>query len=121
MIMPSGCSDIPAGSVSGGSVPENTYALNDFTPSSCSGGEDTLKKTWNLGAGYYYDIPGVETVLPVIQKSSSSYRGDINQAAIVAETIDAHGGYHAAARYCDKLSFGGYTDWYLPRACFEFG
>jgi hypothetical protein len=33
---------------------------------------------------------------------------------IVAITASASGGYHAAARYCDKLNYGGYTDWYLP-------
>jgi len=32
----------------------------------------------------------------------------------VAITATLEGGYHAAARYCDKLSYGGYTDWYLP-------
>ena len=110
--MPSGCSDIPAGSVSGGGG-QDGYALSDFTPATCSG-TDWLAKYWNSGGFSYSDIHGVETVSLSASKSSSSYRGSVNQTAIVAITAAGSGGYHAAARYCDKLSYGGYTDWYLP-------
>lgn len=103
-ITPSGCDYEPSGTTS-------SYSTTDFTPT-CTGGTDTMTKKW--GNSPWYDIPGVETFSTPSQKSSSSYRGDVNTAAIVAITDPSYGGYHPAARYCDKLNFGGYTDWYLP-------
>lgn len=105
MITPGGCEYEPSGTAS-------SYSATDFTPN-CSGTTDTMTKAWR-GAANNYDIPGVENVTVLATKSSSSYRGDVNTAAIVAITNSAEGGYHPAARYCDKLDYGGHTDWYLP-------
>jgi hypothetical protein len=112
-----GCSDIPAGSVSGGSG-TTSYANADFTPDSCSG-TDALTKTWNDGTSSWYDIPGLTnyTTTEGIGHgtiNADQYYGSQNTTNIVAITSGAEGGYHAAARYCDKLSWGGYTDWHLP-------
>lgn len=112
-----GCSDIPAGSVSGGSG-ITSYANADFTPASCSG-TDALTKTWNDGTGNYYDIPGLTNYTSTAGTgqgaiNTDQYYGSQNTTNIAAETAPANGGYHAAARYCDKLSWGGYTDWHLP-------
>ena len=109
MVMPSGCGDFT------GSTGAADSPAGDFTPICNNGTTDTLGKNWNNG-GFLnpYDIPGVETVTPATQKSSSSYRGNINTAASVTITASNEGGYHPAARYCDKIDYGGYTDWYLP-------
>jgi hypothetical protein len=40
--------------------------------------------------------------------------GSSNTINIVAITDSLSGGYHAAARYCSGLVYGGYRDWYLP-------
>lgn len=111
MVTRSGCGEIPAGQIVGSG--NSAYPSADFTPT-CSGATDSLIKTWNNGTGNYYDIPGAETVAAAATKSSSSYRGNVNTAAVASETVTGNGGYHAAARYCDRLNYSGYTDWYLP-------
>ena len=110
MVMPSGCSDIPPGSVSGGSG-LSSYASFDFTPT-CTWSIDTLVKSWNNGSVDAYDFPGVENV--TIATQPSSIFGSVNQATIAVNINPFQGGFHAAARYCDKLAYGGFTDWYLP-------
>jgi hypothetical protein len=109
MTTPGGCSDIPAGSVSGGSG-TSSYANADFTPASCSG-TDALVKTWNDGTGNWYDIPNLTNYTST---GGDNKYGSQNAVEIVAITAAGSGGYHAAARYCDKLVYGGYNDWYLP-------
>lgn len=105
MVTPGNCGYEPSGSTT-------SYSATNFTPT-CTGAADSMTKTWR-GVANNYDIPGAENVTAVATKSSSSYRGDVNTAAIVAITNSSEGGYHPAARYCDMLDFGGYQDWYLP-------
>ncbi|MGZ3781327.1 MAG: hypothetical protein ACXVCY_11820 [Pseudobdellovibrionaceae bacterium] len=38
----------------------------------------------------------------------------LQELMLILRQTSLNRGYHAAARYCDKLSYGGYTDWYLP-------
>jgi hypothetical protein len=116
MTTPGGCSDIPAGSISGGTG-ASAYALSDFTPT-CSG-TDSLVKYWNDGNAAWISIPGLVDYSGTVGSGNGASNTDQNYGStntnnIVAITAAASGGYHAAARYCDKLSFGGYTDWFLP-------
>lgn len=111
MVTPSGCSDIPSGSSSLGGSVFSDYPLTDFTPI-CAGTTDALQKYWNEGITNSYDIPEVETIISATQPSTEL--GSVNTAAIASITTPAYGGYHAAARYCDRLNYGGYTDWFLP-------
>ncbi len=113
MTTPSGCGDIPSGSVSGGSG-ETSYALNDFTVT-CSG-IDSLLKSWSDS---WYDIPGLENYTSTYGTGHGLTNKDVNYGSantdvIVAITSSSQGGYHAAARYCHKLVYGGYDDWHLP-------
>jgi hypothetical protein len=118
MTTPGGCGEIPAGQIAGGTSVADTYSITDFEPT-CSGGTDSLRKCWNNCTVNPYDIPDVvnyPTNDATGQGSTNTdlYYGSVYTAAIVAITATNQGGYHAAARYCDKLSYGGYTDWYLP-------
>jgi hypothetical protein len=112
-----GCGEIPAGQISGGTG-ISAYSNTDFTPT-CSG-TDALVKCWNDCAYNFYEIPGL-TNEPSNSATDTNYGGPIigNTPNIVTITAANQGGYHAAARYCDKLSYGGYTDWYLPNR-YEF-
>jgi len=116
MITPGGCPDIPGGSVSGGSG-GTSYANADFAVT-CSG-SDATTKAWNDGSGNYYDIPGLTNwqyaggTGNAATSTDDKYGAD-NQAVITAITGAGQGGYHAAARYCDKLVTAGFDDWYLP-------
>jgi hypothetical protein len=105
MTTPGGCADIPAGQISGGTG-TSAWATYDFT-TTCSG-SDSLVKNWNDGSTNWYDIPSVAN------GSYYPFYGDFNIATIVTLFQPSEGGPHAAARYCDKLVFGGYSDWYLP-------
>ena len=116
MTTPGGCGEIPAGQRVGAAGP-TSYPNADFTPT-CSG-TDFLIKTWDDGNGTAYDIPAVGSYTQDYGDSFGATNidanyGSTNTTNIVAITDPAQGGYHAAARYCDKLSYGGYTDWHLP-------
>jgi ACT domain-containing protein len=115
MTTPGGCADIPPGDVSGGSG-ATSYALVDFTVT-CSG-TDSLTKTWNNGTSNWYDIPGLTNYTTTAGTGNGATNVDVNYGS--ANTVNiaviragAQGGYHAAARYCDRLVYGGYNDWHL--------
>jgi hypothetical protein len=115
MTTPGGCGEIPAGQIVG--TGESAYPNADFTPT-CSG-TDTLTKYWNDGSANFYDIPDLTNYTTTLGAgvgyvNIDQYYGSSNTTYIVAITLAGQGGYHAAARYCDKLSYSGYTDWYLP-------
>lgn len=78
----------------------------------CNGGTDTVQKYWNDGSTNYAAVPGTEKISigGAATKSSSSFRGEVGTAAIVAY----HGNVANAAKYCDDMDFGGFTDWHLP-------
>ncbi len=84
---------------------------NDSSTPTCDGSTDSLNKRWRGTSGGNSDIPGVENIASSSATSSSSFKGEINTAAIIADssvTADS------AADYCANMNFGGYTDWYLP-------
>jgi len=107
MTTPGGCTDVPADANRGGTSSSTYYYSIDFTPT-CSGSTDTVRKQWSNGSAY--DIPGVPTNNP----SDANTSGQDTTPIIAAITSTTQGGYHPAARYCDKLVYGGYSDWFLP-------
>jgi hypothetical protein len=110
MTTPGGCSDIPTSQVSGGSGP-TSYSVSHWTPSQCAG-TDFVAKTWNDGSTNFASVlpqDGGQTNQPL-----DFQYGSTNTATIAAVTAVSLGGYHAAARYCKELDFGGYSDWFLP-------
>ena len=116
MTTPGNCGEIPAGQIVGSGA--TAYPSADFTPT-CTGATDTLTKTWNDGTTNYYNIPGLTDYTGPFGTGNGAINvdanlGSANTTNIVAITAAGEGGYHAAARYCDRLSYGGYTDWYLP-------
>jgi hypothetical protein len=92
MITPSGCTD--------SSTPE------------CNGGIDTLRKTYNDGTTNWFEVPGIELINDL--EIATTQRGNIGTNILVGITAPEQGGVHQAAKYCQDLNFGGYTDWYLP-------
>ncbi|WP_415061773.1 DUF1566 domain-containing protein [Bdellovibrio sp.] len=116
MTTPGGCGEIPAGQIGGGSG-STAWPNSDFTPT-CSGA-DGLGKYWNDGTGNFYDIPSLPNWTSTMGTGYGASNTDQNYGAtnttnIVAITSSGQGGYHAAARYCDRLVYGGYSDWHLP-------
>lgn len=99
-----------AGSFDGGKYMITPSGCANSSTPTCAGGTDTVKKYWNDGSTSWYDIPGVEGFTTATQTSSSSYRGSVNTVAIVGY----HGSADNAAKYCDDLVYGGYSDWVLP-------
>lgn len=103
---------IYAGTFDGGQYMTTPGGCTDSSTPACSGGEDSLSKYWNDGTTTYSAVPGTEKIslAGAATPSSSSFRGDINSAAIVAH----HGSSANAAKYCLDMNFAGYNDWYLP-------
>jgi hypothetical protein len=106
---------------SGGAICAGTYVGNKYlvTPGgctnsatpTCAGGSDTVSKTWNDGSTNW-STTGAESVS--VDSAASTVLGNVNQAAIVAIVGAGNGAPHYAAKFCDDMSYGGYTDWYLP-------
>lgn len=107
---PGGCGYEPGGN-------STSSPSSDFTPT-CSG-TDSMTKTWNNGTSHWYDIPGITNYTSTYGTGYWSLNTDANSgfhntAQMVAITSGSQGGLHAAAHYCDKLSYGSKTDWFLP-------
>lgn len=116
MTTPGGCGEIPSDKIGGGTG-YTAWPSSDFTPT-CSG-NDSLIKHWSDGSNNFYDVPGLVNYTSTFGTGEGAGNTDQNYGSenttnIVAITIANQGGYHAAARYCDKLNWGGYQDWYLP-------
>lgn len=115
MTTPGGCGEIPAGQIVGTGA--SAYPNAFFTPT-CSG-TDSLRKSWNDGISSFAVVPGLTDYTATVGFDKGAINTDIdygstNTTNIIAVTAAGSGGYHAAARYCSKLNYGGYTDWYLP-------
>jgi hypothetical protein len=102
MTTPGGCRDVPNDGNRGGTGDTTYYTSADFTPL-CQG-TDTVAKTWNAGGASWSDIPNLTNFTSLV--SVDDKYGNQNAVEIIS--------FSAAARYCDKLSYGGYSDWYLP-------
>jgi|JYMV01.1.fsa_nt_gi hypothetical protein len=103
---------IYAGEFDGGRYHVTPAGCNDSSTPACDGSTETLTKAWYGSSGSTGDIPGVETLFDDTTSSSSSYRGDVNTAAMVAASAVVSA--DSAAHYCNDMIFGGYSDWYLP-------
>lgn len=90
MITPGGCAD-------------------NATPT-CSG-SDSVTKTWRGSGGTNVDIPGLTNITSDGTPSSSSERGHVATPIITAHASTTN---NSAANFCEDLSYGGHTDWYLP-------
>lgn len=121
MTTPGGCGEIPSDKkVSSPWGASGDYPNDFFTPT-CSG-TDSLQKFWNDGTASSYTIPGLTDPAPNLFTTGTGNwavnldpnYGSANTSIISAITSGAQGGYHAAALYCKYLSYGGFTDWYLP-------
>jgi hypothetical protein len=91
MITPGGCTDSP-------------------TPT-CDGGTDTVTRTWAGDSGSYGDISGVTNIGDSWMPSPESERGDVITPLIVASGLTSA---NSAAAFCQNMTYGGYSDWYLP-------
>lgn len=117
MTTPADCGEIPSAQRVDAANSWSSYPSADFTPN-CSGA-NSVAKTWNNGSGAMIDFPELVNYLntPGVGNGSinlDANSGRHNSSYIVAITDINQGGAHAAARYCDKLVLGGYSDWYLP-------
>lgn len=80
------------------------------------GGTDSLTKKWFGSGGANIDIAGLVNYTATLGAGQGAINtdqqyGDDNAAVILA---DASIGPDSAAAYCDNLTYGGYTNWYLP-------
>lgn len=98
-VTPSNCADHPSGGATVG-------PSSEFT-ASCSGvGDDTLIKTMNI-TGNHSLLIGFDSIANV--NNRSTVLGDASSQSILAVTPT-----NPPVAYCDKMNFGGRTDWYLP-------
>lgn len=103
MVTPSGCGEIPADKIAGGSG-VTAYSFGDFE-STCS--DVDVKKAWSNGNTY--DNPDLLNGFYLEDRY-----GDENTNALSLKYKETEMGISAAARYCQNLVYGGYDDWYLP-------
>ena len=71
---------------------------------SCSGGTDNTQRIW---AGDMYGI-NIDVDIPNVTSSSD---GASNTSIIASHPSN---GPYSAAKYCQDMVHGGYSDWYLP-------
>ncbi|HXH73550.1 MAG TPA: DUF1566 domain-containing protein, partial [Bacteriovoracaceae bacterium] len=112
MTTPGGCGEITYTAIVGAGT--TAYPSTDFTPI-CSG-TDTIQKTWASGSSY--DQPSLANYTTTAGVNGATNIdanfGSANTTNIASITVAGSGGYHTAARYCDRLIYGGYSDWFLP-------
>ncbi len=107
MTTPSGCTGVPSGSGPG------AYTLSEFTPV-CNGVAADPAMYWNAGA-----YPGVD-VTTLMNYTTTQGVGnwatnlDAVSGSVNTTNLVAAAQIHAAARYCDRIVYGGYDDWFLP-------
>lgn len=117
MTTPGGCGEIPAGQIGGGSA-NSAWPNADFT-TTCPGTTDVVYKNWNNGTTTWYNIPALTDYGGTVGYGNSGINLDADYGSVATTTLagitsGAQGGPHVAAMYCEKLNYGGYTDWYLP-------
>lgn len=117
MTTPGNCT-IPNAS-KGSSYSYGTYPTGQFTPV-CSSGTDSHAVSWdNNSYSTYYDVPEIVNYTTQAgtgygNTNTDANSGSFNTAKIVEIADPNKGSNHAAALYCDRMNFGGYSDWFLP-------
>ena len=77
----------------------------------CAGGTDSLEKAWNGSTGTNVDIATVTNITVNADPSPVTETGDIITPLIVA---DASVSSDSASDYCNDMTFGGDSSWFLP-------
>ncbi len=73
---------------------------NSATPT-CANGNDTTAKAWANNSG--------TTAFNVATGANNFYEGKAQSAMLAASYTDTD-----AAKYCENMTYAGYSDWYLP-------
>ena len=94
---------IYAGEFEGGKFMITPGGCSDSSTPTCSSTNDSTLKTWGSNI---VDVAGVPNTLFATDKTIRT--GRIN-GPIIAAT-----GSNLAANFCEDMTYGGYTDWYLP-------
>ncbi|MES2962669.1 MAG: DUF1566 domain-containing protein [Bdellovibrionota bacterium] len=75
----------------------------------CNNTDDTFSATWYGTSGSAADIADVETIAAAATPSTQLGNfGTSFMAASASVSSDS------AADYCDSMTYGGFSDWYLP-------
>jgi hypothetical protein len=100
---------IYAGEFDGGKYMITPSGCNDSPTPTCNGSTDSLTKRWRGSSETDVNIPGLVNVTAAATKSTQ--RGHET-----TPIITAHGSISSdsAAHYCENMTYGGYSDWYLP-------
>ena len=99
---------IYAGTFDGGTYMVTPSGCTNSATPSCEGGTDP-SFAWNDGVMSSPAIAGVERINAAATPSSTSYRGYVNTPLIAAYYPSTS----TAAKFCEDMTFGGYSDWYL--------
>jgi hypothetical protein len=102
---------IYAGQFDGGKYMVTPGDCTDSATPTCDGTPDSLNKIWQGSSGSSVDIPGITNVVSASTPSSSSERGHVTTPIITAHASISS---NSAADYCNDMTYGGHSDWYLP-------
>lgn len=98
------------GVFSGGKYMVTPGGCTNSTSPTCSGGVDSVTRTWRGSTGSNVAIAGLDAT--VTSTGMPSVQGGSAATAIIV--ADASVSSDSAAGYCEAMIFGGYTDWFLP-------
>jgi hypothetical protein len=107
---------IYAGEFDGGKYMVTPSGCTDSANPTCDGSMDPRNKRWRGSSGSAVDIPGLTNIIPhyitiTAASTKSTQRGHETTPIITAHSsIDSD----SAAHYCENMTYGGYSDWYLP-------
>ncbi len=93
-----GAGNLYVGTLNGKQYFTTPGGCTDSGTPTCAGGTDTVTKAWATAA------PESNTDLPINENDDGK-----TQSATLATYITAN-----AAKYCENMTYAGYSDWYLP-------
>lgn len=98
----SGMKQIYAGTYKGHQYFTTPGGCTDSSTPTCAGGTDSVMKAWANGSGTTAN--GIDAVA-----TDDIEYGAVQSAALAANYTDTD-----AAKFCENMSYAGYSDWYLP-------